>query len=121
VPYAEEWEASGRSFVVLAGLGWKILLDAFTAARAQVPVEQWLELRYEDVLADPRGSLGSVLDFLGLAWSADFETGFRRYTFATGRSHAFRQELSPRQLAALESSLATHLDRFGYPAAPPPP
>src|SRR6266540_1279585 len=32
--YSSEWERSGRSFVVLAGLGWKLLMDAFHAAAA---------------------------------------------------------------------------------------
>lgn len=30
-PYALEWEHSGRSYVVLAGLAWKMLMDAFDA------------------------------------------------------------------------------------------
>jgi hypothetical protein len=113
-PYATEWEAADGSFVVLAGLGWKLLVDAFGEARAAIPASQWLEVRYEDVLADPRGQVTAMLEFLGLGWTPTFEAGFSRYTFATGRREAFRRDLDPGQLALLENSLAEHLQRHGY-------
>ena len=113
-PYATEWEAADGSFVLLAGLGWKLLLDAFQAARAAIPASQWLEVRYEDVLADPRGQVSTMLEFLGLEWTPGFEAGFSRYRFATGRRQAFRHDLDPCQLALLDNSLAKHLQRHGY-------
>jgi hypothetical protein len=116
-PYAKEWEASGPSFVLLAGLGWKLLLDGFQAARVAIPPSQWLEVRYEDVLADPRGQIAAMLAFLGLQWTPEFEAGFSRYTFATGRREAYRRDLDPNQLALLEQSLAGHLQDYGYATA----
>ena len=116
-PYAKEWEGSGHSFVVLAGLSWKLLLDAFGAARASIPAHQWLEVHYEDVLADPRGQIEGLLDFLGLRWTSRFEAGFSRYVFETGRREAFRRDLDARDLALLERSLAGHLQAHGYPVA----
>lgn len=115
-PYATEWEAADGSFVLLAGLGWKLLMDAFQAAQAAIPPAQWLEVRYEDVLADPRGQVTAMLEFLGLEWTPTFEAGFARYTFATGRREAFRRDLNPGQLALLENSLAEYLQRYGYAA-----
>lgn len=112
--YAKEWEASGRSFVVLAGLAWKILLDAFDAAREQLPADRWLELRYEDILADSQSAFSDMLGFCGLCWSEEFSRGFGRYTFGTGRSQAFRRDLDPASLAALESSLADRLRGYAY-------
>ena len=115
-PYATELEAADGSFVLLAGLGWKLLLDAFEAARAAIPPAQWLEVRYEDILADPRSQVTAMLEFLGLRWTPKFEAGFSRYTFATGRREAFRRDLNPGQLALLENSLAEYLQRYGYAA-----
>jgi sulfotransferase family protein len=116
-PYAKEWETSGPSFVLLAGLGWKLLLDAFEAARAAVPGSQWLEVRYEDLLADPRGQIAAMLDFLGLQWTTGFEAGFSRFVFETRRREAFRRDLDADSLALLERSLAGHLRAYGYPTA----
>jgi hypothetical protein len=114
-PYAREWETCGPSFVLLAGLEWKLLLDAFEAARAAVPSGQWLEVRYEDVVGDPRGQVTAMLEFLGLRWTPEFEAGFSRYTFETGRREAYRRDLEPDQLALLERSLAGHLQAHRYP------
>lgn len=108
------WEESGRSFVVLAGLGYRMLMDAFAAARALVPPDQWLDLRLEDLMEDPRGRTVEVLDFLGLHWTPEFERGFRRHTFQASRGTAWKRDLSDDQVAALEATIAGPLARYGY-------
>jgi hypothetical protein len=117
-PYAQEWAASGESFVLLAGLGWKLLMDAYQAARQAVPPSQWLEVRYEDVVVDPRGQVTSMLEFLGLQWTPEFEAGFARYVFNSGRRDAFRRDLDADQVALLDKSLAGHLQGHGYLRSP---
>jgi hypothetical protein len=42
-PYATEWETSDHSFVLLAGLGWKLLLDGFDTAHALVAGKRSIE------------------------------------------------------------------------------
>ena len=121
--YAHEFEASGGSFVLLAGLAWKLLMDAFERARAAVPSDQWLDVRIEDVDADPRGQVATMLRFVGLEWTPAFEAGFARYSFHSSRREAFRGDLDPANLALLENSLRGHLQAWGYPvdAGRPPP
>ena len=119
--YAAEWEESGRSFVLLAGLAWKLLLDAFEVARAPLRPEQWLDIRYEDLLRDVRGTFGQIVSFAGLEWQASFESELGRHSFPTERSDAFRRDLDPANLALLDRSLAAHLRRWGYDAAEPGP
>ncbi|MGW0215510.1 sulfotransferase family protein [Micromonospora chokoriensis] len=111
----EEWFESGRSFQVLAALGWKMLMEAFAQARLRHPAEQWLDVRYEDLVEQPREQVGRMLDFLGLHWSPAFEKGFSRYDFPAGRAAAYRDELGPAQLAAIERSLEKPLAEWGYP------
>ncbi len=114
--YDKEWEASGRSFVLLAGLAWKLLLDAFDEARREIGPERWLEVRYEDVLADPRARMAEMLEFLGLPWTAAFESGFRAFRFDTARAGAWRAALGDEASAELDASLADHLARHGCDA-----
>jgi hypothetical protein len=113
---ARLWEESGRSFALLAGLEWKLLIEAFESARAAVPQDQWLELRYEDFVADPRSAIGSILDLLGLDWTPAFEEGFRRYRFTSDRTDAYRRDLGIHDVALLDASLAPVLERYGYVA-----
>ena len=113
---AREWEESGRSFALLAGLEWKLLVEAFETARASVPEHQWLELRYEDFVADPRTAIGSILEFLELDWTRAFEEGFRRYRFDAGRTDAYRRDLGIHDVALLDASLSPVLERHGYVA-----
>jgi hypothetical protein len=115
--YRDEWEASGRSFVLLAGLAWKLLVDAFEAARRDLAPEQWLEVRYEDVLAEPRATFATILEFLGLPADRRFDQALARYEFRPSRTNAFVRDLDPAGLQLLETSLAGHLHRFGYSVA----
>ncbi|WP_322936938.1 sulfotransferase family protein [Nocardioides bizhenqiangii] len=100
------WEGHGRSFPVLAALAWQMLTDASDRARSEVPADRWLTVRYEDIVADPRTSLSSLLTHLGLEWTPDFETGFNRYSIQAARTDAFRRDLAPADLAAIEDVLS---------------
>jgi hypothetical protein len=117
--YREEWEASGRSYPVLAGLQWKMLLDSYDAARDRLPGGRWLEVRYEDLLADPRGVVGEVSAFLGLRSDAGFDRAVDGYGLDGSRAGAFRSSLAPSDVAALEGSLMDHLRRRGYQVSVP--
>jgi len=112
--YREEWEDSGRSFPVLAGIQWKMLLDAYDEARADLPADRWLEVRYEDVVAAPREQIGAILTFLGLGWDPAFERAFAGHRFSAGRTEAYRDDLGIHEVAMLDRVLRPHLIRYGY-------
>lgn len=112
--HAKEWEASGRSFIALAGLQWKILMDAFDDARAALPEESWMQVRYEDFVADPRSHLKDILEFAGVEWTPGFEKGFAKYEFMPERKDAYRDNLTEEQAKTLDELLADHLTRLGY-------
>lgn len=112
--YREEWEASGRSFVALAGIEWKLLLDEYDACAADLPASAWLELRYEDVVADPRATFEVILDYCGLTWTSAFQRGFARYSFNVTRTESFRDDLTGAQVALLDELLGDRLRRYNY-------
>ncbi len=111
---AAEWDASGRSFVVLAGLLWKMLIDAFDSARTLIPEADWLEIRYEDVAANPRTAFAKMLEFCGLPWDPEFERGFERHAFTASRSDAFRRDLGTADVDRLSTILASQLAARRY-------
>jgi Sulfotransferase family len=117
--YAAEWEASGQSFPVLAAIAWKILLDAFADARALVPGDRWLDVRFEEVLADPRHQLKELLAFMGLDEHPALERALARTVLSPERQSAYRRQLDPASLALVERSLERHLLDWGYETEAP--
>ena len=113
-PYRSEWTASKRSYVRLAAIAWKLLMESYESAPQSLGAERYLELHYEDFLAAPRATMETLLAFLGLRWTADFECHFRRTRIVTARSNAFERDLSPQQLAEVEASLGAKLADYGY-------
>ena len=112
------WEAHDRSLITLAGLEWRILMDAFDAARAEVGEDRWLELRYEDLVAEPSERWPAILDLAGLTWDQRFDAAFEAYPVATGRREAFRGDLTESQISLLEEAIGEHLQARGYRIGP---
>jgi omega-hydroxy-beta-dihydromenaquinone-9 sulfotransferase len=111
---AEEYERSGRSFVVLAAIAWKMLIRTFESSSRQLPPGAYLELRYEDVVADATAGFGRILDFAGLEADHDFARSLSRYRFDSSRTQAFKRDLTLPAQEALQGSLGELLDRYGY-------
>jgi hypothetical protein len=112
--YQAEWQRSAYAFPVLAGLLWKLLLDAHDAAAAALPADRWLEIRYEDVIARPREAFDAMLDFARLPGDPTFARELGRQTFDPGRSDAFRRDLGTEDVATLTRSLEAHLKARNY-------
>jgi hypothetical protein len=111
--HRDEWERYGKSFVALAGIQWKILMDAMEAAKRSLPSDRLLEIRYEDVCADPPKLFHRAVDFSGLEWASGFERVVRSQTFRS-ENDKWRRDLTPRQQSILEDVLSCHLRRYGY-------
>jgi hypothetical protein len=116
--YAADWEASGRSFPVLAAQCWKILMDAYAAARDLVPPDRWLDVRFEDVLVDPEARFKEMLAFMGLDEHPALHAALSRMALSAARQQEYRRQLDPASLALVERSLAGHLAAWGYDATP---
>lgn len=112
--YATEWEESGRSFAVLAGIEWKILLDAYEEACRAVPADARIEVRYEDFVRSPREQLEQIVTFAGLEWCGSLERALVAEPVHAGRSDAYRAELTAQDIRGLDRALAAHLHRYGY-------
>lgn len=117
--YQAVWEESGQSFVVLAGLAWMLLLDAFAVAAEAVGPDHWLQVRYEDVLATPEATFRQIASFLGLPWTAEFAASVRQRHFALDRRDRFRTDLTALQVKQLDVLLRGPLEQLGYPLSDP--
>ena len=109
----QEWERHGKSFVALAGIEWKIMMNAMEAAKGSVAAGNFCELRYEDFAADPIGAFRRVVSFCGLDWSDPFERALRTYSISTANGK-WKEDLTTAQQVILQDVLADSLARYGY-------
>lgn len=110
------WEASGRSFVALAGIQWKIHTRAIEKARQALDPARFLQVRYEDFCEQPLETCRRVLEFAELEQSAGFERDVARSTIRDMTTR-WRKDLSPEQQALLTGLLREELLRYGYEAS----
>jgi hypothetical protein len=115
--YRAEWEASHGSVELLAALGWKLLIDAFDAARAALADDaRWLEVRYEDVVAEPVDMMRRIAAHCELDWSTELERAVTTHPFNPASTSKWRTQMQPGVVELLTRSLGGHLERFGYDA-----
>ena len=122
-PTPEQREALEKydySFLALAAVQWKMLIENLLDRTEGLPPEDALLVRYEDLVADPRAKARECLEFLGS------DPSLRRYQAhlsstrivdanrETLRIPSWRESMSARQIAMLEDLLADELQRFGY-------
>ena len=116
------WERSQESSPVLAAIEWKMLMDALFESEAQIPETKWLSVKYEDLVASPESGLQRILEFAALPDRDAFWTQVRRNPLTSGRVDAYRRDLRPEDVAAMDDVLKQHLATLGYqPAGSPPP
>jgi len=108
------WDASGQSFVTLAAMELSDMLDAMVKAEPLMPTEQFLELRYEDLCADPTESFRMVTSFCDMNHPAEFDQAITDFGFRT-TNDKWQRDLTKLQQKQLEAELGPHLDRWGYP------
>jgi omega-hydroxy-beta-dihydromenaquinone-9 sulfotransferase len=109
----DEWNEHDQSFVALAAIQWKILMDAMEKAKKTVSSEKFLEIRYEDLCADPLGQFQKVTQFCELEWTDGFERRLGKYQ-PRNSNYKFKYDLTPKQQRDLEEVLGNYLTRYGY-------
>lgn len=109
----EEWNRYGQSFVVLAAIQWKILIDAMESAKTSVSKDSFLELKYEDLCSNPLDTFRTVTEFCELKWVAEFEREIGKHELKN-TNDKFKQDLTAHQQRNLEEVLEDYLRRYGY-------
>jgi hypothetical protein len=116
----ETWEKHGRSFLALAGLYWKILVNNIAEKTAALPAGDFLLVRYEDLVRDPPGKAAECIAFAGLDPE---DRRFRRHlpsvrivdaNSVTLNIPSWRDNMGPDQASMLEEVLGEELARYGY-------
>ncbi len=100
-----------------AALDWKRTISDIRAFGAQVAPGAFLEIRYEDLLADPVGTMGRVADSLGIVNHTDVIAAaaprLRAYVRGNNASK-WRQQLTWREIECFEAFAGDELHACGY-------
>jgi hypothetical protein len=113
-----------------AAAGWSTLVEATRGLRTWPP---FYEFRYEDLVHDPRGTLGRLLEFLGLPWNESVlaharaghtflkpdgydhpSTDAVRRPISGGTVRRFRRDLSRDDVRTIEAVAGPWLVALGY-------
>jgi hypothetical protein len=119
------WDAPEVA-VAAATARWEAAIRRTDHFARRLRPDQFLDLRYEDMVCDPRGTLERVCAFAGLRAEDAVERmirGERRGSgpherivepVTTASVERWRERLDPREVALVERATAPLLDRFGY-------
>jgi hypothetical protein len=110
-----------------AGKYWQQFVEATHEHGAKLDPAQYLEIRYEDLVAEPRAASQRICAFLGEEFSeavVDFKpagqagkTPLLQKPVQADNAGKWRRALAPRQIRYFEAAAGTTLERFGYPLA----
>ncbi len=110
------WERSGKSFFVLAGLQWKILMENLREKGASIG-DRYLEIRYEDLVASPMEVISQMLQWADLSIDPKFIDEVKRLS-KYDANQKWKEQVDDVQKRAFDSLLGPALDRFGYEVNP---
>jgi len=97
----------------IAAKQWVTSIHTARSDLAQLDPALWIDVRYEDLVADPLGQFGRILDFVGLEMSESVREYLGRtiYRAAIG---AYRKRLTPEEIATIEPILGPTMRELGY-------
>ena len=91
---------------------WSLLVEVGTRALDQLPPDRVLNVRFEDVQADPEGELRRLVRFIGPGLE---DEGWLREVSSIPRPTPSRFErLGPAERTALTEACRAGLERLGY-------
>jgi hypothetical protein len=110
-----------------AGKYWQQFVEVGREHGARLRPTQYLEIRYEDILQEPRSALRRICEFLREDFTdavVDFKpageagkTPLLQKPVQADNAGKWRRALTPRQVRLFEAAAGTTLERFGYPLA----
>lgn len=112
--YRALWEESGQDDLVLAGIVWCTLMDYAEQARAEVAADRFLEIRFDELTADPVGTMARIFDHAELPTTGRALDAARALE-VTSDNDRWRAKYAPERVQQFEELLGADFARHGYP------
>jgi len=109
----DEWERYEYSFIALAAIEWKMLMDNIELTKSIIPKENYYEFKYEELCANPEDMLDKILEFAELEKMPKFFKNLKKYNL-NSNNYKWEKELNVSQKAILNNILEKHLLKYKY-------
>ena len=106
-----DWAGRGRDPIELCALHWKRNIEEVRAARRSLG-RRYLEVFYEDLVADVQGVVARILDFCQLGSAPGMEHLLP--SELRNMNYKWKEHLSPRQIGVVERAQSPLLAALGY-------
>lgn len=119
-PLQRQWQKYDCSFLALAGIQWKILINNIMDKSSLLDKDSVLLIRYEDLVDNPETIAHQCLDFVGIDRNC---RKFKKHSSTVKivdankqnfRIRAWRDNMSSKQMDMLNDLLADELARLDY-------
>lgn len=106
-----EWVEEGKEPITMCGVHWLKTVSAVLEDKENIG-EQYLEVRYEELVKNPLELLRRVALFCQLDWYPELEEYLPQYI--ENHNNHWKKGLTERQKVALQKTLSTFLSTLGY-------
>lgn len=96
-------------------LFYQLLMRKLLAEQALIPAGDFVEVRFEDLEADPLGQMRRVYQTLDLPGYAEAEPALERYTAGLTTYRKNRYDLDPHTIEQVNQHWRFALEQWGYP------
>jgi hypothetical protein len=90
------------------------MYECFEQDRELVPPDRLIDVRYEDLVADPVGQLREVYERLDLGNFAEVEPAIMRYAMKSRDYQTNKYKLPPEVADRVRGRWAPYFQRYGY-------
>jgi len=111
--YKIKWLKSESSFVLLAAIEWKLILDEIEESRKLIRKDQFIQIRYEDLVKDLEGTIRKITDFSEISFNDSVRNEIFKIRIEN-MNYKWKSELQDSEKKLINDFLKDYLDRYKY-------
>jgi len=108
-----ELQSEGVDPVLIAARHWKLGVERMLHDRQYIPQEQYIEIRYEELMRDPIVELTRILDFCDLPCTCDFQAHVEEFNLEN-RNFKWMNRFPPYQINKIYEEIGPLLEQLEY-------
>lgn len=102
-----------KSLLEICCIQWKRCIGAVLDKKSELDLQQYYEVRYEDIIKDPVVQVRRILKFLGLSSNIELDRKFREYVISASIGR-WKKELTREESEMLLEYIGKYLQILGY-------